>query len=694
MHTGVNRHGRAFGLAALVLATFVGCGGGESGGASPGAGGSGGGGGTQTGTGLPTRLPEDAGACAAATGSDGCFFDRCCTELVACSENAACATVFACYTSCPSDDSDCFANCASPSLEDGAEDFGTALGCAAPAGVDCGGSMPMPDGGTEPPTDVGPLGSAEDALGWNLLVSDNPLTAELEPDIDRAVSEEIPLEGGTLTATAADGTVFELTIPDGALYGPTVLTLTPLSSLSVSGIDGVAYGAQIEPDGLPLMGAPTLAITPPDDVEWPLDEQLPLAITGEDQHVSLALVDPESEPLRLTLTHFSSYAVLLSQKGLDATLSEGDIRARLGGSEEERLQSAVAERLERRRSDGVNELGLDDLSKEYDEHVLKPRVEAAGSSCAAGRFAITSLLTVDRQEGLLGTGYQSRYWYVDLIPTVADVCMREEFELCRDEHIITRVLPAYFAYLRQSSILGLGTEVEGMRIPPAWLLEAEDYAKRCLQFELQLDSTVTYSDDSPATSMSETVTARVPIGLQATLALLPVDALPPGAAPIGALILGPGQPLESTAYQVGTQEACRTIDEELPEAGELLVSYMTFTPSGNSPDTVGGSTEISDVGLSLALVQNLSSYLFTQQTEETVGCGDVTANGNEVLSWSTTLGAYLLEVSTTVTDGAYLTDWLPVNSDIIATKDLTLSTSDGGSSTRGPVHLVLFHTPM
>src|SRR5690606_34210284 len=121
--------------------------------------------------------------------------------------------------------------------------------------------------------------------------------------------------------------------------------------------------------------------------------------------------------------------------------------------------------------------------------------------------------------------------------------------------------------MRQSQLLGLGMEIEGFTISPPWLIEAEEYARKCLQFELQFDSNVAHADDSGDLSMSETVTGRIQIGLQASLTTLPADALPSGVAPIGALISGGPAPLESSGYSVHTNEECRTIDEENSEDG-------------------------------------------------------------------------------------------------------------------------------
>jgi hypothetical protein len=710
-----NVHAAALCLITSSLLTVVGCGGGDDD-TTDDDGGNGGMAGQPNGqgSGLPSRLPNDAAECASASGSDGCFFAECCSELVTCRENADCAKAFACYVSCPSEDSNCFASCAGSALVNGGQDLAVALGCSAASNTRCGGSEPGSGGGSGTggtggtgyqggSSNAGPLGSATDELGWNLKVSGDALTADLEADEDRAVSKQVTLDGGTLTATAEDGTVFKLTIPEGALYAPTLITLTPLRSFSVASLDGDSHGVRIEPDGLALMGSPTLEITPPAGDTWSVEDQVPLAVTGDKDTVSLALVDATSEILRLPLTHFSSYAVLLREKGLDSTLSAADIRNRFAGNVEERLQSAAAERLAAARlreflgePTTIEDLGFAELAAEFDEHVLKPRIAQAGTSCAAGKLAFQTLLGFMRQNELLGSGNVGEHTIVELIPTVAEVCIREEYELCRDEHIITRAIPALLGYMRQMELLGLGMEVDGVRIPPPWLLLAEQNVRKCLKFELQFDSSVTY-DDGAGTTMSETVTARVPISYQASLVGVPEDGAPPATTGLGALILGEGQPeLVSTAYSVSTDEACRTIDEENPEDGQLLVSFMGFTPAESTEEEPGISAELEDVGISIAISPNLSTYIFTSRRETDSGCGEVSATGEELVSWSSTLGGTLLSEATENGDGengAWLPDWEIVGGDIIATKDMVIDTSDDESTARRPVRMVLFHTP-
>src|SRR5207237_10607988 len=79
----------------------------------------------------------------------------------------------------------------------------------------------------------------------------------------RAATRTLPLEGGTLSATGADGTAYSLTIPPGALLLETMITMTPI--VSVSGGDmpgGSVLGVDLKPSGLRLYEFADLSIVP------------------------------------------------------------------------------------------------------------------------------------------------------------------------------------------------------------------------------------------------------------------------------------------------------------------------------------------------------------------------------------------------------------------------------------------------
>jgi len=224
-----------------------------------------------------------------------------------------------------------------------------------------------------------------------------PVTVTTTVDQSRAVSDRIGPEGGTLTASGADGSQFTLEIPADALVEEIEITMTPIESMEgLPLVGGLAAGVQLEPEGMSFYDFVTLTIEPALDI--PVDQQIPIGSSGVDGAVYIPLIDPESTTVRLRLLHFSSGGVA---KGYLADLAP--VRQRLGGTADARLQSLMAAELARARQtqlltgEETLDMGLiESLMKQWKEQVLKPRLAAAGESCAAGRLAIETLLGYER----------------------------------------------------------------------------------------------------------------------------------------------------------------------------------------------------------------------------------------------------------------------------------------------------------
>jgi len=310
------------------------------------------------------------------------------------------------------------------------------------------------------------------------------VTVTLDPTIQAEAT--IPASGGSVSVTGADGTTYQLDIPSGALVMDTLIRLIPVTQ-----IDGMPFGSnpvavQVVPEGLQLYATAILTITPSQSI--PIDQQIIFGYQGMGENLVLATPVAGSSEIKIQLAHFSGYGVTT---GFLADLAS--VRARLGGDAEARMQSAMAERLGKARQ--VELLGAEEdsspdfpaFSKEYIEKVIKPRIAAAGESCAAGRLAVQTVLGWERQRQLLGVSDDSSPSEFDdkgLLETVAAVCMKEEYELCRDQHIIHRILPASLGLERQSLLLGV-TE-DGGTTPT--LEMAKDYVRRCLTFRLEFHS--------------------------------------------------------------------------------------------------------------------------------------------------------------------------------------------------------------
>ena len=94
-------------------------------------------------------------------------------------------------------------------------------------------------------------------------VTPTPLAVTVVPDATHAERALVTPQGGSVTATAADGTTFDLLLPENAVLSPVELTLTPATVTGLPLRGGSLAAVQLEPEGLRLLAAATLLVSPP-----------------------------------------------------------------------------------------------------------------------------------------------------------------------------------------------------------------------------------------------------------------------------------------------------------------------------------------------------------------------------------------------------------------------------------------------
>ncbi len=411
-----------------------------------------------------------------------------------------------------------------------------------------------------------PVASGSTTVGGTVDLSQPfaPVNLAVVLDTTHQAEALVPVTGGSVRASGADGTTYTLDIPADALPADTTIRLTPATSVTGLPFGGdTTYAVQMSPNGLSLYSFATLTIVPAQPV--PAGEQIAFGYLADGKDVIAAAPVLHTSDIKIRLLHFSGAGV--TNGGTDGLSA---IRQSLGGDAERRIEGAINHLLqvERRRQllgetqeDDPNVLTtVDKMLTQYEEEVVKQRIAAAGASCDAGKLAVQTVVTVGRSRELLGLekpGTSFMEEYVDVVNKAARACVVEEFEACVQHHRIFLMLPIYHSILRQQSVFPVFTN--------ATLEEAQDLTVKCLTFKLVLDSTanvglmgwVSYS----------TVTAEVTLRFQPSTELIRGDA----------------------AY-VNTKFTSKMPDCSIattPGGGRIAVLGLVYEIAGGAPDADG-----------------------------------------------------------------------------------------------------------
>ncbi len=457
-------------------------------------------------------------------------------------------------------------------------------------------------------------------------------------------------DGGTLSVTGSDGTVFTLDVPSGALVVDTFIRMIPVSRVEGMPFGSESYAVQFEPEGLQFFDYATLTIDPVADI--PIDQQIFFGYDGSGENLALALPVVDSSEIKILLDHFSGYGV---NKGFLADIEP--VRQRIGGSVEARIQSAIAEKIHANRQSALQgqegeSLNLNSLFEEYNEQVVKPRVAAAGESCAAGRLAIQTVIGLERQAQLLGvetTGSLD----TGLVDKVAEVCMKEEYEMCRDDHIIHHIIPAWLGLERQYQLLGMGGS--------STLDTAREYVRKCLTFELVFESQAVFN--APRGNVSVDTSVKSKVKLQFNTGTWSVE----GQAP-----------LENTAFEFKMEKCTVTSNR-----GGGTFKVISLAPIYDFSATADVLPPLKDMELIYDPGYTSESY--------TVKCKNQPSFSAAQPFWSTYFIALHEPEIDSAKGGFLMEDWEILGKEYFAKKEWIKDASDMGVIERGTFKL--YHKP-
>lgn len=149
----------------------------------------------------------------------------------------------------------------------------------------------------------------------------NPLDLTFSLEETLAAEAEIGPEGGSLSVEASDGTLFNLVIPEEALFSPELIRMTPADSISGFPSDEATItGVKLEPEGLIFFKPASIEIIPAETVEGMEMVGFGTAPDGEDFYLQPSF--DAGDGLILPLLHFSGHGMVQARKDEMARIQE------------------------------------------------------------------------------------------------------------------------------------------------------------------------------------------------------------------------------------------------------------------------------------------------------------------------------------------------------------------------------------
>ncbi len=327
-------------------------------------------------------------------------------------------------------------------------------------------------------------------------------------DESRAVSMAMPITGGTISATAANGTVFTLTVPVGALLSDEKITMTPVAAidgLPLSG--GLAAAVDLAPAGLRLFQLATLTITPA--VPVPIADEVTFAWRGTGEEFFLYPPDLGTRNISMKLMHFSGYGV-----GRGSAADQVAQQQRAPASPEDALSQRIQDLLSKRRRVQFSALKtslaaqdpdffikLEAELRQYYDSVLASELEVARKNCSRSKAIVPRALGWARQVQLLGFDAAFQKEINNVMSALVDAlvnCYNESFDRCVSENDPTQV-QQLLGFARQLALLGAEDRVDFNKV------------ERCARFELNFESVIQELPAGEPLAFRHQVRAIVPI---------------------------------------------------------------------------------------------------------------------------------------------------------------------------------------
>jgi hypothetical protein len=339
----------------------------------------------------------------------------------------------------------------------------------------------------------------------------DPLDVDAQTDAGRRTSATIDVDGGTLETVGADGTLYRLTVPAGALLSPERISMTPIEAVAGMPFSGgLKAGVQLEPSGLRFIDYVTVEIIGHPAVAPQRETGFLYQRDGDE----LQLYPLEESPGRTTfrIIHFSGVGIA------DGTEAERNAQLlRRTRDVEGQFGAQIATYF--RPGEGIDYAGLKATLRAYHDQVLKPLLDAAATDDGLAIQAINryipwarmlSLLFADEDEFMVAERQAAQEQWV----RVTKNALTRAYQRCIDQNQ-PEELPAIISWWRQLALLS-----DEPALPA-------DALNRCARFELDFQTQIAQKHlgnvEGPEVWKSEAIAENLIIELD------PISLMPRGS---------------------------------------------------------------------------------------------------------------------------------------------------------------------
>jgi hypothetical protein len=350
---------------------------------------------------------------------------------------------------------------------------------------------------------VGSCGGRTGDSGTGWLAGDGkPVNLALTFDPANGEAKVITPQGGSVSTSGDDGTLYQLHIPEGALFSDVRISMIPVASVKQLPLKrGSIAAVHLKPDGLRLLKPATLRIRARTEV--PVAEQVAFAYFGNGKDAHLHPLNRDRSRIELPILHFSGYGF-----GRAAPNDPGRIALQYSADKEARLAAKLADVLSRERakpeSEHSNELAaMAAFLAQYYKEVLRPLMRIAETDERMAECALQRVLAWQRQMqvmGMVNDDDPTPGWPEleqlrkegaasgeKIAANAREKRLERAVKRCREEHDFSAITELV-AMERQAQLVGAGGAPD--------LARAMDAVKDCMSFEVEFHSLMEFKTPS------------------------------------------------------------------------------------------------------------------------------------------------------------------------------------------------------